>query len=1351
MLYSKSTISTTIQSMKMVSFSKLISIIIAVSLLNVELLIAQSGSVQQQPPSQVITSETFTVQVLALDGKGQPWVNVPVVAGVANDPSGLLQGTLEVYTDASGIAEFSDLQIDQAINDIQLLFYAGDAFELFSNTFSIVTSAQGAEEAGGAPSFAIPNEPTGAIPTATGAQLVRVRLLDETGAPVGDLNDVPITITSSNNDFFGAGTPSRTVNSVNGKSDFWFAMPTTPGDEIYTFTVSSPGYTSVNTTGFTLTTRATSVEFSVQPPSSVNLNEDFSFTARLIDGEGGVVLNETHNITVSIANDPSSGSAVLSGTKTQTIDLSTGLATFTALQLNEIHNNYSLGISSDITGISSSTSSSLNVTGTPSFAIPNQPTGSVPSSSGAQLVRIRLLDAAGSPVTLNDVPVTLTSSNNDFFGTDTPSRTVNSVNGLSDFWFAAPSTPGDETYTFTATSSGYTSANTTGFTVSARATAIAFSVQPSSNVNMNEDFGVTVRLIDGTGTTVLNETHDISISLSNDPSGGSATLSGTTTQTVNLGTGSSVFSSLQLNESHNGYSLRASSGINGISPIVSNTFNVVSNPYIEITNQHIGQVPTFAGSQLVRIRLRNADGTLANETGTPVLLTANESNFFEDGVAAKTIHTNNGVADLWYRAPKTPKPSNDPDGLYRFTITSTNYDPATTDGFEIISRADNIFFSAEPKNSVNGHSLQTHVQLRSGTDPVINEIQNINIQIESDGSTGGNAILSGTLTQTVNRLTGVATFNDLQIDQPGSYTLKATCAETGLTIVSQSFEITPASLSISTQPGNGANISAGSEVTYNVQLVTPSDVPVLQAGVQIAIQDNDNVISSGNTLSATTNELGVANFQINFNRPGNNYEIHFSADQITAPESSNSFNVLSKATSLVFATQPANSVSNGSIPDFQVRALDTHGALVTDEQIEISITIGPSNDPSGGSATLSGITAVQTSNGVSTFEGLSINEPGLQYKLLATATNVGNVSSDYFDISGEVSLPNSSMSISNNGAIADGISEISIVMTMRDINNTPIKKIPVYKFSTVTTAPVITNTLDFEELDNGAYELKVRSINSGTFSLDISFESTPFQNPTVNFSPDHSLFRGKLTIGNIASASSNYYQLSFSFEDLTSTFTSNDIQAGDWVYDRTFNRFEIVSVSGNSMTVFTSEGALPTTGIGAIIRPTENFRYPLSIAGIPAPLQSYIFSSTASLIDNRIAELDNTPVNETSQLFAAKLLIDPTGASQFNFSIDDPTGRFNSKDVQIGDLVFDSNCQSFRVTALNGTSFTLSGIYGNETLPVSLDQGVIMRVSNSLYAYLLSIARISPELKVCIENKLIDMISRDLVRIDQTR
>ncbi|HET7250827.1 MAG TPA: hypothetical protein VFI79_13340, partial [Gemmatimonadales bacterium] len=91
------------------------------------------------------------------------------------------------------------------------------------------------------------------------------------------------------------------------------------------------------------------------------------------------------------------------------------------------------------------------------------------------------------------------------------------------------------------------------------------------------------------------------------------------------------------------------------------------------------------------------------------------------------------------------------------------------------------------------------------------------------------------------------------------------------------------------------------------------------------------------------------------------------------------------ATQLAFVVSPTSSSAGSAFsPAVQVAALDAGGGNVPDFADSIRVTI----ETNPGSGTLSGAAAKVATGGVATFADLSINRPGVGYRLRATANGL---------------------------------------------------------------------------------------------------------------------------------------------------------------------------------------------------------------------------------------------------------------------------------------------------------------------------------------------------------------------------
>ncbi|HEY3044635.1 MAG TPA: putative Ig domain-containing protein, partial [Vicinamibacterales bacterium] len=100
------------------------------------------------------------------------------------------------------------------------------------------------------------------------------------------------------------------------------------------------------------------------------------------------------------------------------------------------------------------------------------------------------------------------------------------------------------------------------------------------------------------------------------------------------------------------------------------------------------------------------------------------------------------------------------------------------------------------------------------------------------------------------------------------------------------------------------------------------------------------------------------------------------------------------AASLAFLTEPSPTTAGQSItPAPQVKVLDDFGNLVTPSSAAITLTLGNAQG-----ATLLGTTTRSASFGVATFPGLSINQVGDGYQLVAASNGLTGATSSSFDI-----------------------------------------------------------------------------------------------------------------------------------------------------------------------------------------------------------------------------------------------------------------------------------------------------------------------------------------------------------------
>jgi hypothetical protein len=97
---------------------------------------------------------------------------------------------------------------------------------------------------------------------------------------------------------------------------------------------------------------------------------------------------------------------------------------------------------------------------------------------------------------------------------------------------------------------------------------------------------------------------------------------------------------------------------------------------------------------------------------------------------------------------------------------------------------------------------------------------------------------------------------------------------------------------------------------------------------------------------------------------------------------------------LAFTVQPSSTPAGSTIGAISVQVQDDSGHMVTSATAPVTIAIG--TNPAGG--TLSGTTTANAVAGCATFTGLSINQAGSGYTLVATSQGLSSVTSAPFNI-----------------------------------------------------------------------------------------------------------------------------------------------------------------------------------------------------------------------------------------------------------------------------------------------------------------------------------------------------------------
>jgi hypothetical protein len=236
---------------------------------------------------------------------------------------------------------------------------------------------------------------------------------------------------------------------------------------------------------------------------------------------------------------------------------------------------------------------------------------------------------------------------------------------------------------------------------------------------------------------------------------------------------------------------------------------------------------------------------------------------------------------------------------------------------------------------------------------------------------------------------GVATFGDLVLTAAGSYTLGATATGRLAGPGSASFAVSPAAadhLAFDAEPGGGV---AGQPLSPAVRVQVFDRYGNLLTGdntdqIGLTIASGPGGFAAGSALTAGVS-AGVASFSSLVLTTAGTYTLQAASGGLP-PITTSAFLVApGKATHLVVTNPPPAGVTAGSGFGLTVAAEDAEGNV--DTSFNGSVTLTPAGNSGGSPLTTTAV------NGVATFSGLTLNNPGSGYALQVTAGGLAGVTS----------------------------------------------------------------------------------------------------------------------------------------------------------------------------------------------------------------------------------------------------------------------------------------------------------------------------------------------------------------------
>ena len=922
-----------------------------------------------------VAGQPMTVQVSASDTFGNVatgYVGSVTVSLGAHPAGGTLSGTFPV-TAASGIATFSDLTVSKSGSGYTLVTSAsgltGDTTPPFTVDPGNVSAA----------STVVAAPTTITASTGSSSATITVTALDALGDPVPGAT-VVLSATGTGFTLTQPGGPTDANGVATGS-----ISATATGPKVVSATVA--GLLATQTATVTVApAAAASLGFTVQP-STTNATSAITPAVQVTasDAFGNRATGFAGSVTIAIGANPSGGT--LAGTLVATAD--TGVASFPGLSIDKAGAGYTLVAGSGALSAGTSQAFAIAVGPATKLGFVVQPSATQAGAAITPAIQLAVQDSGGNLVTTATNNVTIAIGTNPGGGQLSGTLSAAASAGIAQFSNLSIDKAGAG-YTLQATATGLTTAVSTSFTIaSGAADHLAFIVEPSTAVaGVSIAPAVKVEVEDAIGNRVTSATTSVTLAILDNPSGG--TLSGAATVSAVAGVAS--FSTLSINKSGTGYSLAASAS--GLTGDVSGDFDITPAAasrvafFVEPSTTDAGALITPGVQAEILDAFGNRVATATNNV--TVALAANPNGGTLSGTKSRSavagvVSFNNlsiDVAGSGYTM-RASASGLTPDTSPAFTITPG---PATT-----------LAFTQQPTQTAAtaGITPSVKVTARDAQGNTATDFTGlVSIAIENNAAGG---TLTGTLSASA--VAGVATFANLQIDKIGSgYTLGA--AATGLSgATSNAFNIVAGSatqLAFLAQPTGTTGGATLADVQVEVLDAGGNLVTGAGNSISLAFGTNDN----GATLSGTiprSASSGVATFNnLSVDSAGTGYTLTASANGLTGTTST-SFNItVGPAVKVGFLVPPSNTVPGQPIsPDIQVEVRDLGGNRVTSSGATVSLAIG--SNP--GSGTLGGTTSHAAANGLATFPGISINNAGSGYTLVASAAGLTSATSPAFDIS----------------------------------------------------------------------------------------------------------------------------------------------------------------------------------------------------------------------------------------------------------------------------------------------------------------------------------------------------------------
>jgi len=792
-------------------------------------------------------------------------------------------------------------------------------------------------------------------------------------------------------------------------------------------------------------------------PTTLAVGDNASLTIELRDGSGNPVSglsNSDFNITVS-----GSGSA---GTVTETATA----GTYTTTVSNTIAEDITVTVSAQGVPVGS-----LSITFTAGIAdnltivSGNNQTADVNQTLGSDFV-VEVIDTFGNAVSGETVTFSIAGTPGGASGQSlSPASETTNGSGLASTRLTLGDRPG--TYTVDASVTGAGSVTFSAEAETGSASQMTITTQPSNTTAGSAiSPAPAVEVIDDAGNPV--EGIGVTVSLQ----GGSFS-SGTTTASTN-GSGIASFSDLVINAADT-YSLEFDIAAAGVPSQTSTSFDVTAasadNVVIESGKNLTGDVNQTLSADFVVMVTDAFNNVVSGETVTFSIAGAPGGATGQSLSAASDNTDGSGLASTRLTLGDTP-------GTYTVDASVTGVGSVTFTATAQTGSASQMTITTQPSNTTAGSAISPAPSVQV-TDDADNPVEGISVTV----SLGGGSFDSGTLMRSTNS-SGEATYNDLVINDIGSYTLTFDAGATGVANVeSNAFDVEAAAGDPSNSTATVPDGTVGETTTITITVQDEFGNPVEGVSGDLSV-----TVSGDNSATPAVSEIG-----------GGDYEASYT------PTNSGSDEVAIALDGTGILGSPYTStVSAGSASSFNFGSISS--PQTAGEPFEITIT---AEDGSGNTATGYNSSAALTttagtispgsasfSNGTATLN-VDVSEAGTNQTITADDGSISGTSNAFDVESGSVDAGNSSVSASPTTLDAGTSSTLTI--ELRDGSNNPISNRAgdiVINADGDATAGTVT-----EDGSTGNYETQISNSTAETVTVSASIDGTTVGDVDITFTP----------------------------------------------------------------------------------------------------------------------------------------------------------------------------------------------------------------------------------------------------------